>query len=208
MKLFLTLLTIPHLIACFFLSKNKSIIKDLVKCVDYIKKEKKSFSMIDDYYYHVLITAEDHRNPIHYGIDPIAIIRCIYLRLTKRITQGGSTVEQQLVRTLTGRYEKTLRRKIREQVIAILLSKAVQNKKHIGKAYLHCAYFGHTKVGFSKLSVSDKKDPSELIARLKYPTRKNEDPCSSKKIKRRKEYIDDMLKKQVIFLEKRHTDVI
>lgn len=185
------------------LSKNKGIIKDLAKCINYINKEKKSFYMIDDDYYHVLIAAEDHRNPIHYGIDPIAIIRCIYLQLTKGIIQGGSTVEQQLVRTLTGRYEKTLRRKLREQVVAILLNEAVKNKNEIGKAYLHCAYFGHAKVGFFNLSNSDRKDASELIARLKYPTRKDEEPRDNEKIKRRKEYIDNILKKQAKLVDKK-----
>lgn len=195
MRLFLIILTIPHLIVCMILSKDKKIIKDLAKCVDYINKEKKSFYMIDDYYYHVLVTAEDHRNPIHYGIDPIAIIRCIYLQLTKKIIQGGSTIEQQLVRTLTGRYEKTLRRKLREQIIAILLNETVRNKNEIGKAYLHCAYFGHAKEGFLNLSISDRKDASELIARLKYPTKKHEEPHDNEKIKRRKKHIDDILKK-------------
>ncbi|MGL5423658.1 MAG: transglycosylase domain-containing protein [Serratia fonticola] len=151
--------------------------------------------MIGDYYCHVLVTAEDHRNPIHYGIDPIAIIRCIYLQLTKKIIQGGSTIEQQLVRTLTGRYEKTLRRKLREQVIAILLTKIVRNKNEIGKAYLHCAYFGHAKEGFLNLSISDRKDASELIARLKYPTKEHEEPHDNERIKRRGKQIDDILKK-------------
>lgn len=40
MRLFLIVLTIPHLIVCMILSKDKKIIKDLAKCVDYINKEK------------------------------------------------------------------------------------------------------------------------------------------------------------------------
>jgi membrane carboxypeptidase/penicillin-binding protein len=202
MRLLLTILTVPHFIACIILSKNKNIAMDLAKCVDYINKEKKLFVMIDDNYYDVLIRAEDHRNSMHFGIDPIAIIRCVYLKLTRRIIQGGSTVEQQLVRTLTCRYEKTLRRKLREQIIAILLNYVIKNKKEIGKAYLHCAYFGHDKVGFFNLSLSDKEDASELIARLKYPTKKNQKPHENEKITRRKVYIDDMLKKQEVFLDK------
>ncbi|MDX5629602.1 MULTISPECIES: transglycosylase domain-containing protein [unclassified Brenneria] len=202
MRLFLTILTIPHFIACIILYNNKNIIRDLELCIDYINTEKTSFLMIDDYFYYVLIKAEDHRNSIHYGIDPIAVIRCIYLKLKKRSIQGGSTVEQQLVRTLTGRYERTLRRKIREQVIAMLLIHKVKNKKLIGKAYLNCAYFGYMKVGFFNLSEEDKKDASELIARLKYPTKKNEQPSDNEKIARRKRYIDDILKTQLIFIKK------
>lgn len=91
--------------------------------------------------------AEDHRNPIYYSIDPIAIIRCIYLKLKKRITQGGSTVVQQLPLTLTGRYERMLRRKAREKIIATLLKKDKSNKE-IGKTYLHYAHFGHANVVF------------------------------------------------------------
>ncbi|QWC50546.1 transglycosylase domain-containing protein [Pectobacterium atrosepticum] len=53
----------------------------------------------------------------------------MYLRLTQNVIQGGSTIDQQLVRTLTGRYERTLRRKIREQAIAILLNYKIKNKK-------------------------------------------------------------------------------
>ncbi|WP_349814569.1 transglycosylase domain-containing protein [Pectobacterium atrosepticum] len=56
-------------------------------------------------------------------------MRCVYLRLTQNVIQGGSTIDQQLVRTLTGRYERTLRRKIREQAIAILLNYKIKNKK-------------------------------------------------------------------------------
>lgn len=203
MRFVLTILTIPHLILCMILCRNKSVSKDLSKCIDYISEERESFSLIDDHFYHVLITAEDHRNPLHYGIDPIAIIRCIYLQLTKGVIQGGSTIEQQLVRTLTGRYEKTLRRKLREQIIAILLNEVVQNKVELGKAYLHCAYFGHAKVGFFNLSISDRRDASELIARLKYPTRKDEEPWCNQKIIRRKEYIDQILKSEVEFIDRK-----
>ncbi|MRT11072.1 hypothetical protein GJV07_02055 [Enterobacteriaceae bacterium RIT711] len=195
MKLILTLLSIPYFIICMILHKNKNINIDLNKCLEYINREQKSFSLIDDYYYDVLVTAEDHRNSMHYGIDPIAIFRCIYMKLTKKTIQGGSTVEQQLVRTLTGRYERTMRRKIREQVIAILLKKKIKNRVKLGKAYLHCAYFGYNKVGFFNLSAKERKDASELVARLKYPTKKNQTPCNNEKTMKRKIYIDEMLKR-------------
>lgn len=179
------------------LCNNKKIVRDLNTCIDFINKERKSLLMIDDYYYDILVIAEDHRNPLHYGVDPIAIIRCIYLKLTKKIIQGGSTIEQQLVRTLTGRYERTLRRKIREQVIAILLKNKIKRKNEIGKAYLLCAYFGYNKIGFFNLSEIEKKDAIELIARLKYPTKKNENPCENEKITRRKRHINGILKNNI-----------
>lgn len=190
------ILTIPHFILCFILYKNKHISKDVDLCIKYLKKEKPSFTKIEDNYFEVLLIAEDHRNHLHYGVDPLAIIRCIYLRLTRKIVQGGSTIEQQLVRVLTGRYERTLRRKLREQVIAILIKKKIKDTDELGKAYLYCAYFGYAKVGFFNLLDSEKKDASELIARLKYPTKKNESPRQNKKIMMRRNHIDELLKKQ------------
>lgn len=181
MKLLIMILTIPHFILCFIFHKNKNISKDVDLCIKYLTKEKSSFIKIDDNYFKVLLIAEDHRNNLHYGVDPLAIIRCIYLRLIRKIVQGGSTIEQQLVRVLTGRYERTLRRKLREQVIAILVKKKVKDTDELGKAYLYCAYFGHAKVGFFNLLDSEKKDASELIARLKYPTKKMKSQARIKK---------------------------
>ncbi|GKV84333.1 hypothetical protein PEC301296_06450 [Pectobacterium carotovorum subsp. carotovorum] len=206
MRVLLIILTIPFFIVTMFSCFNRKIASDLTKCVDFINNEKEHFSMIDDYYYYVLVIAEDHRSSIHFGLDPIAIIRCVYLRLTQNVIQGGSTIDQQLVRTLTGRYERTLRRKIREQAIAILLNYKIKNKKDIGKAYLSCAYFGYEKIGFLSLSDTDKQDASELIARLKYPTKKNEKPNDNKKIVGRKKYIDNILDNKFYIIKKLSTD--
>ncbi|MCP4010258.1 MAG: transglycosylase domain-containing protein [Proteobacteria bacterium] len=195
MKALITILSLPYFLLGFIFHRKKSINRDLNLCIEYINKNRDKSSKIDEIYLRVLLLAEDHRSETHYGVDPIAIMRCIYVRSTKKITQGGSTIEQQLVRTITSRYERTLRRKIREQVISILLFNRVKDKKIIWQTYLYSAYFGHMKVGFFNLEINELLDPSEMIARLKYPTKKNEIPIENKKIQKRKSHIDSLIDK-------------
>ena len=83
---------------------------------------------------HALIAAEDRRNPFHPGIDPIGIARAICARLTESKLQGASTIEQQFVRVVSNRYEITLPRKIREQILAIAVSRR-RRKDQISSAY-------------------------------------------------------------------------
>ncbi|GAB4591880.1 hypothetical protein ETAR_14830 [Edwardsiella tarda] len=162
---------------------------DLTNCLEFIKNNYSMLSKIDDIYFYTLVLAEDHRNRNHLGVDPIAVIRCIYVKVFKQKRQGGSTIEQQFVRTLTNHREKTINRKIREQVISILLFLNVKDKKTIGKAYLYCAYYGYNQEGFFNLSEKEIIEPEEIIARLKYPTGKNEPPSKNKLVQMRKNHI-------------------
>ena len=193
MKIIIMTLSLPFIFISLILFNKRSVASDYKLCINYIENNIIELSKIDDSYLKILILAEDHRNPIHLGIDPIAILRCIYIKIKTGQRQGGSTIEQQLVRTLTNRYERTLRRKIREQAISIMLKFSIKDKKTIGKAYLHCAYFGYMKKGFFNLKHDELIDKSELIARLKYPTKKNESPNENKKIQRRKKHINSLL---------------
>src|SRR6267378_715365 len=69
-----------------------------------------------------LLVAEDHRFYVHGGVDPLAILRAIWHSFYHRRLIGGSTIEQQLVRTLTERKERNLKRKIRELALAFCVS--------------------------------------------------------------------------------------
>ena len=68
----------------------------------------------------LLISGEDHRYFLHPGFDVIAICRAIWRRLAWGVREGASTIEQQTVRVLKGRYERTLRRKVHEILLAPL----------------------------------------------------------------------------------------
>ena len=203
MRVIILLISWPFILLGYCLSLNKNILSDYKACLKYINLNKDSLLKIDDLYYNTLVVAEDHRNSIHFGVDPVAIMRSVYVNIVHKKKQGASTIEQQLVRTLTNRYERTFRRKIREQAISVLLCIKIKDKRIIGKAYLHCAYFGYMKKGFYNLEFNDVVDPSELIARLKYPTKKNEKPNENIKILTRKRHINNLIERDIsIFTDK------
>lgn len=158
----------------------------------------KSLKIIDDFsnikidkiFIQVLILAEDRRNKLHRGVDTIAILRAIKVRLLENKYQGASTIEQQFIRVVTNRFEKTFYRKLREQILAILLDKKAE-KYDISKSYLLIAYYGYNLTGLSaikKICIDINKvditTAIEIISRLKYPQPKNiNNIWLSKKIK-------------------------
>jgi membrane peptidoglycan carboxypeptidase len=123
-----------------------------------------------------VIVAEDHRHLKHRGIDIVALCRALWVCLTKRSLQGGSTIEQQLTRTIIGRYERTFARKLRELILATTLESIIP-KKDIASLYLYVAYFGARMNGinealnrlkFSNTNITSRQAAS-IVARLKYP---------------------------------------
>lgn len=124
----------------------------------------------------MLVIAEDHRNPIHPGIDPIAVVRAAYATLIRRKRQGASTIEQQFVRTLLRRNESTFARKVREQLLAIAVARR-RSKLDIGRAYLAIAFYGSGLIGLralrykcgQALHLAHEDLVIDMIARLKYP---------------------------------------
>lgn len=174
-RFLILILSVPYLLLTFVVTKIrvKSIVNDYKKCIDYINinsKNEIASSLIS-----ILIVAEDHRHLLHMGIDPIAIIRAIYLKTFKNTHQGASTIDQQLVRTITKRYEKTIRRKLREQILAILIRR-VSTPNDICKCYISCCYYGYNTYGIDKLLAKEENICEYgIIARIKYPFRKNFD---------------------------------
>ncbi|MCO6025936.1 transglycosylase domain-containing protein [Prevotella cerevisiae] len=144
----------------------------------------------------MLIAGEDKRFRYHIGVDVIAIFRAaMHNILGKR--EGGSTINQQLVRVLTGMNEPTLYRKILEIILAIKVDHYV-DKKTIALLYLNKAYYGFNfynldkilrKYGCDKYSIFNPKLGAEIVARLKYPEPRNKESFKIKKIKKRVDYL-------------------
>lgn len=124
----------------------------------------------------LLISGEDHRFFSHGGIDPIAVCRAIWRGIVLHHPEGASTIEMQVVRVVSGRYERTLRRKIREMGLATLVAHEIP-KEALPAVYLRIGYFGWRMNGFEavcrRLGVrAEALTPAEtarLVARLKYP---------------------------------------
>ena len=168
------ILTVPLsiLVVLVRLLKHKSITEDYLKCINHLKSLDKTDGAVDASLIECLVLAEDHRSHLHFGVDQYAIARAILVRFIEGKVQGASTIEQQLVRTVTGRYERTLRRKIREQILSIMISSDFA-KEDIASAYLRCAFFGSELIGSSGIRDIRKKglcsSDEEIIACLKYP---------------------------------------
>ncbi len=124
----------------------------------------------------LLISGEDHRFFSHGGIDLIAVCRALWRGLVFRRREGASTIEMQLVRVLTGRYERTFRRKVREIALATLVTREIP-KGALPAIYLRLGYFGWRMNGFAAACRRIDRRPesltpietARLVARLKYP---------------------------------------
>ncbi len=89
-----------------------------------------------------IVVVEDQRFLEHIGIDPKGILRSIYVNLRAgRYRQGASTITQQMVRNIYLTRAKTLRRKTKEIIMAILIEFRY-SKDEILEKYLNEAYFG------------------------------------------------------------------
>lgn len=93
------------------------------------------------------VAIEDDRFYSHWGIDVWGIMRAMAVNLIKgRIEQGGSTITQQLAKTLFLTPERTIRRKVQEALLAIQIER-LYKKDEILEMYLNQIYFGHGAYG-------------------------------------------------------------
>ena len=92
---------------------------------------------VPDLLLQTLLLMEDRHFSTHLGVDPWAIMRAVVSNLKSgRVTQGGSTITQQLVKNLFLSPERSLRRKLVEALYAILLE--IHFDKHeILEAYVN-----------------------------------------------------------------------
>jgi penicillin-binding protein 1B len=88
-----------------------------------------------------LIAVEDNRYYSHHGIDPRGIARALFTTLSGGGLQGGSTLTQQLVKNFYLTADRTLRRKLTEMVMAVLLE-IHYSKEEILETYLNEVYLG------------------------------------------------------------------
>jgi penicillin-binding protein 1B len=90
----------------------------------------------------IVVAIEDRRFYSHPGIDPIAIGRALWRNLTKGdVVQGGSTITQQLAKNLFYSPHRTMVRKFKEALAALVLE-AKYKKTEILESYLNEIYLG------------------------------------------------------------------
>ncbi len=93
------------------------------------------------------IAVEDARFYEHSGIDPRGILRALWANISGGgVSEGGSTITQQLAKNAYLTQERTLKRKIQEMFLALQLEREY-SKQEILEFYLNQIYFGQGAYG-------------------------------------------------------------
>ncbi|RTZ98112.1 MAG: hypothetical protein DSY89_09980 [Deltaproteobacteria bacterium] len=101
-----------------------------------------SIDRVPRYLIHAVLAAEDSGFYHHHGVDFAGILRALITNLRKgTISQGGSTLTQQLAKNYFLTPERTYRRKLRELLIALVLEYKY-DKNEILEIYLNEIYWG------------------------------------------------------------------
>jgi penicillin-binding protein 1B len=89
-----------------------------------------------------LKAVEDRKFDTHHGVDPLAVIRALWIDVrAHQIAQGGSTLTQQLVKSYFLDSRQTMGRKAREALMAMALE-AHFTKADLMNAYINEIYLG------------------------------------------------------------------
>lgn len=111
------------------------------------------YNDIPDYAKKAMISIEDKQFTSHNGVDYKAILRAglAYVRHAGEITQGASTITQQLARNIFLSFEVSWERKLKEMFISIELEKKY-SKYQILEFYLNNIYFANGYYGIEAAS--------------------------------------------------------
>lgn len=114
-------------------------------------RELQRMSDFSPYLPDALIASEDTRFYWHLGVDPLGILRAVVVNVQGGgIRQGGSTITQQLARSIYREYvgtEDSAGRKIREAIVALKLE-AFYSKNKLLLTYMNRVYLGENLYGF------------------------------------------------------------
>ena len=113
------------------------------------KRDVVPLSRLPDHLIQAFVAGEDARFFQHKGLDYLAIVRALSKNVfSGEILQGGSTITQQVVKSLLLSPERSYARKVREAILAFKIEKYL-TKEEILFLYLNQIYLGHGAYGVS-----------------------------------------------------------
>lgn len=127
-----------------------------------LKRTLVPFEEISDYVKKAIVAVEDKNFYTHGGFDFEAFLRAIWVDIkTFSLSQGGSTISQQVVKNSILTSDKTITRKLKEAILAVKLD-GVLGKDEILNIYLNEIPFGGNLYGVQEASrafyAKDAKD--------------------------------------------------
>ena len=106
---------------------------------------------LPDYIWESTVAIEDKDFYKHYGVSFTGVMRAVYKTLVKQKLQGGSTLTQQLIKNALLTPERTLKRKIREFALTLVVE-TIYSKDQILEMYLNQIPYGGTSYGIGAAS--------------------------------------------------------
>jgi penicillin-binding protein 1A len=182
----------PSTVTKFFSEDGETIGEFFVE-----KREVVSLERMPNHLIQAFISGEDARFFQHKGLDYVAILRALFRNIfSGEIVQGGSTITQQVVKSLLLSPEKSFIRKIREAILAYKIEKYL-SKEEILFLYLNQIYLGHGAYGvataaenyFGKSIEELNLAESAMLAGLPQAPSKNSPYHHPEQAKRRQAYI-------------------
>lgn len=168
--------------------------------IGYLYKEKRilvSLSQLPPHLVQAFVASEDGRFFKHRGLDFFGILRALWKNIwAGEIVQGGSTITQQVTKSLLLTPEKSLSRKIKEAVLAYRLDQNL-SKSDILYIYLNQIYLGHGAYGveaaaqtyFGKKAKDLTLTESALLAGLPQAPSRYSPLLNPQKAKERQRYV-------------------
>jgi penicillin-binding protein 1A len=125
-------------------------------CGAFVAQKARQYSCVLNtpaYFVEFLFWVEDKRFAVHYGVDPIAVIRAIVFNLRRgTVLQGASTIPQQVYTIRLSRSHRVFRSfpyKLK-QVSWSLYASAARGRASILDEYVNTAYWGRSYHGLDK----------------------------------------------------------
>lgn len=173
------------------------------KNIEYLK-----FDEIPEDVYNCFIAVEDIRFYKHNGVDMKSLARAgvSIIKNHGHISQGGSTITQQLVKLTYLTTEQTYKRKIKEMIIAREIEKQF-TKQEILEFYINNIYYGNNAYGINSASLEYFNKPVRdlSLSQIAYlcsipnspnlydPYKQDEDGENKNTLKRRNLFLDKLL---------------
>jgi penicillin-binding protein 1A len=164
-----------------------------------------TLDQVPEYLIQAFVAAEDARFFEHEGIDIRSIMRAFMKNLkARKIEQGGSTITQQVTRSLLLKnLQKTYKRKAREALLSLQIEKTF-SKDEILFLYVNQIYLGHgaygveaaTRTYFNKSAAELNLAESALLAGLPQAPSRYSPILNFNRVRTRQRYVLERMREE------------